>query len=59
MHNYIFPHGHGLSHKRGISDGLLNKKEFQNDLPHGHDKSYREGIKIGEQLRVAVHLNER
>jgi len=44
------PHGHGASFKKGLSDGIFDKKEFINDIPTGHEKSYQKGISIGNAL---------
>ncbi len=48
------PHGHGLSHKKGIADGLLDAAKFADDLPNGHDESYQRGKAEGEALRLVV-----
>lgn len=48
------PHGHGLSHKKGISDGLLERNSFADDLPNGHEESYRRGRAEGVELRQAI-----
>jgi hypothetical protein len=48
------PHGHGLSFKRGISDGLLESTEHES-LPHEtHAASYRRGLAVGETLRQEI-----
>ena len=44
------PHGHGLSTKRGIADGLLGETKYKSNVPSGHDKSYRRGVEIGKKL---------
>lgn len=53
------PHGHGLSYKKGIVDGLLNgkKDELEKPIPNGHDASYNRGVKEGKQL--ANEINSR
>ncbi len=48
------PHGHGLSHKKGISDGLLDRNSFAHVLPNGHQQSYLRGRTEGEALRQNV-----
>ena len=48
------PHGHGLSYKKGISDGILNKKEFEDKVPNGHDKSYKSGLEVGIKLKESI-----
>ena len=54
------PHGHGMSTKRGIADGLLEETKYENNLPNGHGASYRRGVKIGKELmqRVAGLVKE-
>jgi len=48
------PHGHGLSLKRGIADGLLDCNEHQ-DLPHTtHAASYRRGVEVGRALKAQI-----
>ena len=54
MRERDIPHGHGLSHKKGISDGLLNTNTFAQDLPNGHQLSYQRGRTEGEALREAI-----
>lgn len=48
------PHGHGLSHKKGISDGLLDANTFAHGLPNGHEQSYQRGRIEGEAQRRAI-----
>ncbi len=48
------PHGHGLSYKRGVSDGLLGNESFREQIPNGHEKSYEKGIKFGEDLKKEI-----
>lgn len=50
------PHGHGLSFKKGISDGLLGN-EPTTDLPSGHEHSYLRGKVLGEALKSQVAEN--
>lgn len=47
------PQGHGLSFKKGISDGLLGKTDYH-EVPNGHDRSYQRGLKVGEELKGQV-----
>jgi hypothetical protein len=48
------PHGHGLSFKRGISDGLLETNEHE-ALPHEtHAASYKRGFALGEMLKQEI-----
>ena len=48
------PHGHGLSTKRGIADGLLEETRGQGDVPNGHDASYQRGVEIGKELKRQI-----
>lgn len=48
------PHGHGLSHKKGIADGLVEANTYANNLPNGHEQSYQRGRAEGEALRASV-----
>jgi len=56
LHDIIdeIPHGHGLSFKKGISDGILDKDTFKDYLPNGHNSSYESGIKLGKKLQKIV-----
>lgn len=54
MPNRDIPHGHGLSHKKGLSDGLLDETRFADGLPNGHDASYRRGFEEGSTLRDTI-----
>ncbi len=48
------PHGHGLSFKRGVADGLLDSSEHQ-DLPHAtHAASYGRGVEVGRTLKTKI-----
>ena len=48
------PHGHGLSHKRGVSDGLLGKTAFEGEVHETHRASYRRGLQEGEALQQEI-----
>ena len=52
------PHGHGLSFKRGIADGILSNQEkaisAPDTIPEGHDKSYRDGFLFGVALAKQI-----
>ncbi len=52
------PHGHGLSFKRGVADGLLNSDAHQSDFHQTHAASYERGKTFGIQLRseIAKHV---
>ncbi len=47
-------HGHGLSFKKGLSDGVLVDANFENALPNGHDKSYKNGFEIGLTIKEEI-----
>ena len=48
-------HGHGLSFKKGIVDGILGENRFENDLPDGgHSSSYKKGYDLGESLKSEI-----
>lgn len=48
------PHGHGLSFKKGLSDGLLERNDYVDDLPNGHGASYERGVEEGVALREVI-----
>ena len=48
------PHGHGLSFKKGIADGLLDLQEHESTLHETHAASYRRGVEIGTELKRKV-----
>lgn len=48
------PHGHGLSTKHGIADGLLEETKYEGKVPNGHDASYQRGVEIGKKLMQQV-----
>lgn len=48
------PHGHGLSFKKGVSDGLLDEKIYESKLPNGHENSYKLGVRYGAELQEKV-----
>ena len=52
------PHGHGLSFKKGVSDGVLDSKENQKSIHETHLASYRKGLIFGEELKskIAKHV---
>ena len=54
MQEQVIPHGHGLSHKKGISDGLLNQRTYEAEIHHTHQASYQRGIEEGQILRQEV-----
>lgn len=48
------PHGHGLSFKKGIADGLFKCNENEQRVPKSHFKSYEHGLKIGAELEREI-----
>ena len=49
------PHGHGLSFKKGLVDGLRERESpDSNKLPEGHDHSYDRGLSVGKDLRQQI-----
>lgn len=48
------PHGHGLSFKRGVSDGLLEESTYDGEVHETHRASYQRGVEEGVALRVAI-----
>lgn len=48
------PHGHGLSFKRGVADGLLESNAHQSEPHETHSASYVRGKAFGEQLRAEI-----
>ncbi len=52
------PHGHGLSFKKGIADGLLETKEHEQTCHETYAANYQRGYVIGAELRqeIAKHV---
>lgn len=48
------PHGHGLSFKKGVADGLLDCRNHEAELNKTHDASYRRGIEVGAKLKSQI-----
>ncbi len=48
------PHGHGLSFKKGIADGLLDEKTNEGNHHETHKASYNRGKIVGEEMRNLV-----
>ncbi len=48
------PHGHGLSFKKGVSDGLLGKDYFSGCFHETHNVSYEKGKAFGEYLKILI-----
>ena len=53
------PHGHGLSFKKGVSDGLMERDGIDDNRPNGHEESYRRGVSEGISLRQTIALRVR
>jgi len=53
------PHGHGLSHKKGISDGLLERNDYAESIHETHRASYLRGVDEGRILRGVTALRVR
>jgi len=48
------PHGHGLSFKRGVADGLLDSNAHK-DVPHATNAaSYGRGVDVGKALKAEI-----
>ncbi len=48
------PHGHGLSFKRGVADGLLDFNSHQSQPHDTHAASYERGKSFGIQLKAEI-----
>lgn len=48
------PHGHGLSYKKGVSDGLLDRYDYETSIHETHRASYRRGREFGTMLRSMI-----
>jgi hypothetical protein len=48
------PHGHGMSFKRGVADGLLDSR-YHEEAPHNtHSASYERGLVVGAELKHEI-----
>lgn len=48
------PHGHGLSFKNGVADGLLDNRDHE-AIPHEtHAASYQRGLEVGAELKIII-----
>ncbi len=45
------PHGHGLSFKKGVADGLLNCRDHEDTCHKTNAASYQRGVELGVELR--------
>ena len=48
------PHGHGLSFKKGVADGLLDNRDHQETPHETHAASYQRGIEVGAELKREI-----
>ena len=48
-------HGHGLSFKKGVADGLLENREHEATTPQTHAASYLCGNEVGEELKQKIN----
>ncbi|MCV2370226.1 hypothetical protein [Roseateles oligotrophus] len=48
------PHGHGLSFKKGIADGLLDCREHEATPHNTHSASYQRGVTVGGELKSQI-----
>ena len=48
------PHGHGLSFKKGLADGLLESNHYENEFHNTHAHSYARGKVVGDELRERI-----
>lgn len=48
------PHGHGMSFKRGVADGLLDCREHEEAISKTNSASYKRGLAVGEELKSKI-----
>ncbi len=48
------PHGHGLSFKKGVADGLLDCREHESTPHETHSASYQRGHEVGAELKREI-----
>ncbi|EGV16083.1 hypothetical protein [Thiocapsa marina] len=48
------PHGHAMSFKKGLSDGILDMYGKQQDIHATNKASYRKGVAAGTQLKEQI-----
>lgn len=48
------PHGHGLSFKMGVADGLLDCRNHEATPHETHSASYQRGIEVGFELKREI-----
>ena len=48
------PHGHGLSFKKGVVDGLLDCRNNEAAPHETHSASYQRGVVVGAELKREI-----
>ena len=48
------PHGHGLSFKKGVADGLLDSEAYIESCHETNRASYRRGVEVGVALKAEI-----
>jgi hypothetical protein len=48
------PHGHGLSFKKGVADGILDSKDYESTCHETHKASYLRGCEVGKALKEEI-----
>ena len=48
------PHGHGLSFKKGVADGLLDSQEHKQTIDKTNSASYKRGLDAGIKLKIEI-----
>ena len=48
------PHGHGLSFKKGVADGILDSKDNESTCHETHKASYLRGYEVGKELKEKI-----
>ena len=48
------PHGHGLSFKKGMADGLLGCPDHETTPHTTHAASYERGVEVGDDLKRQI-----
>lgn len=48
------PHGHGISFKKGLADGLLDCRDHEATPHETHSASYQRGLEVGAELKREI-----
>jgi hypothetical protein len=48
------PHGHGLSFKKGVADGLLSCEDHEGKCHQTHSLSYQKGLNVGKEMKFEI-----